>query len=146
MGKYKKLSHVVYKCEYHIVWVPKYRLRILKGAIRDLIEQDIKMLCEWKSCEVQELNVQEDHIHLLVSVPPKVSISKLMGTLKGKIAIKLFKSYPKLKKKPYWGNHFWARGYFVSTVGLDEDMIKKYVKYQEKEEKKVEDQQQSFDF
>ena len=146
MGKYKKLSHVVYKFEYHIVWVPKYRLRILKGTIRDLVEQDIKMLCEWKSCEVQELNVQEDHIHLLVSVPPKVSISKLMGTLKGKIAIKLFKSYPKLKKKPYWGNHFWARGYFVSTVGLDEDIIKKYVKYQEKEEKKFEDQQKSFDF
>lgn len=146
MGKYKKLSHVVYKCEYHIVWVPKYRLRILKGAIRDLVEQDIKMLCEWRSCEVQELNVQEDHVHLLVSVPPRVSISKLMGTLKGKIAIKLFKSYPKLKKKPYWGNHFWARGYFVSTVGLDEEMIKKYVKYQEKEEKRVEEQQQRFDF
>lgn len=146
MSKYKKLSHVVYKCDYHIVWVPKYRLRILKGAIKELVEQDIRMLCEWKSCEVEELNVQEDHIHLLVSVPPKVSISKLMGTLKGKIAIKLFKNYPKLKKKPYWGNHFWARGYFVSTVGLDEEMIKKYVKYQEKEEKRVEDQQQKFDF
>ncbi|MEO6348765.1 MAG: IS200/IS605 family transposase [Aquaticitalea sp.] len=146
MGKYKKLSHVVYKCEYHIVWVPKYRLRILKGEIKDLVENDIRMLCEWKSCEVQELNVQDDHIHLLVSVPPKISISKLMGTLKGKIAIKMFKSYPMLKKKPYWGNHFWARGYFVSTVGLDEDMIKKYVKYQEKEEKRVEDNQQKFDF
>ncbi|TVZ27903.1 putative transposase [Gillisia sp. Hel_I_86] len=146
MGKYKKLSHVVYKCDYHIVWVPKYRLRILKGAVKELVEQDIRMLCEWKSCEVEELNVQEDHVHLLVSVPPKVSISKLMGTLKGKIAIKLFKSYPKLKKKPYWGNHFWSRGYFVSTVGLDEEMIKKYVKFQEKEEKRVEEQQQRFDF
>lgn len=141
MGKYKKLSHVVYKCEYHIVWVPKYRHRILKGSIKDLVDRDIRMLCEWKSCEVQE-----DHIHLLVSVPPKISISKLMGTLKGKLAIKLFKSYPKLKNKPYWGNHFWARGYFVSTVGLDEEMIKKYVKYQEKEEKRVEEQQQKFDF
>ncbi|TVZ26326.1 putative transposase [Gillisia sp. Hel_I_86] len=146
MGKYKKLSRVVYKCDYHIVWVPKYRLRILKGAVKELVEQDIRMLCEWKSCEVEELNVQEDHVHLLVSVPPKVSISKLMGTLKGKIAIKLFKSYPKLKKKPYWGNHFWSRGYFVSTVGLDEEMIKKYVKFQEKEEKRVEEQQQRFDF
>ena len=104
------------------------------------------MLCEWKKCEVIELNVQDNHIHLLVSVPPKISISYLMGVLKGKIAIKLFKSYPKLKKKPYWGNHFWARGYFVSTVGLDEEMIKRYVKYQEKEEKKAEDQQQKFDF
>ena len=138
MGKYKKLSHVVYKCEYHIVWVPKYRLRILKGSIKDLVENDIKMLCEWKSCEVQEQNVQEDHIHLLVSVPPKISISKLMGTLKGKIAIKLFKSYPNLKKKPYWGNHFWSRGYFISTVGLDEEMIKRYVKYQEHEDEKRE--------
>jgi putative transposase len=101
MGKYKKLSHVIYKCEYHIVWVPKYRLRILKGEIRELVERDIRMLSEWKSCEVQELNVQEDHIHLLISVPPKVSTSKLMGVLKGKIAIKLFKSYPKFKQKPY---------------------------------------------
>ena len=146
MAKYRKASHVVYKCDYHIVWVPKYRFRILKGAIKELVEQDIRMLCEWKGCIVEELNVQEDHVHLLVSVPPKLSISQLMGTLKGKIAIKLFKSYPKLKKKPYWGNHFWARGYFVNTVGLDEDMIKRYVKYQEKEEKKVEDQQQGFDF
>lgn len=146
MSKYRKLSHVVYKCDYHIVWVPKYRFRILKGAIRELVDHDIRMLCEWKECVVGELNVQDDHIHLLVSVPPKVSISKLMGTLKGKIAIKLFKSCPKLKQKPYWGNHFWARGYFVSTVGLDEDTIKKYVKYQEKEEKRVEDQPQKFDF
>tara|TARA_B100000408_G_C10239005_1_gene198513 strand:- start:199 stop:639 length:441 start_codon:yes stop_codon:yes gene_type:complete len=146
MGKYKKLSHVVYKCDYHIVWVPKYRLRILKGDIKELVSHDIRMLCEWKGCQVQEMNVQADHVHLLVSVPPKVSISKLMGTLKGKIAIKLFKSYPKLKKKPYWGNHFWACGYFVSTVGLDEETIKKYVKYQEKEERRVEDQQRQFDF
>ena len=146
MSKYKKLSHVIYKCDYHIVWVPKYRLRILKDSIKDLVEKDIRMLCEWKSCEVQELNVQEDHIHLLVSVPPKVSISKLMGILKGKIAIKMFKSYPKLKQKPYWGNHFWARGYFVSTVGLDEEMIRKYVKYQEKEERTMEDEQQKFKF
>jgi putative transposase len=146
MAKYKKLSHVVYKCDYHIVWVPKYRFRILKGAIEELVDNDIRMLCEWKGCEVDELNIQEDHIHLLVSVPPKVSISQLMGLLKGKIAIKLFKTYPAMKKKPYWGNHFWARGYFVNTVGLDEEMIKRYVKYQEKEEKKIEDQQQSFDF
>ena len=146
MSKYKKLSHVVYKCDYHIVWVPKYRLRILKGEIKTLVEKDIRMLCEWKKCKVIELNVQEDHVHLLVSVRPKISISYLMGILKGKIAIKLFKSYPTLKQKPYWGNHFWARGYFVSTVGLDEEMIKKYVKFQEKEEKVVESHQKKFDF
>lgn len=146
MSKCKKLSHVIYKCDYHIVWVPKYRLRILKGVIKDLVEKDIRLLCDWKGCEIQELNVQEDHIHLLVSVPPKVSISKLMGVLKGKLAIKLFKSYPSLKQKPYWGNHFWVRGYFVSTVGLDEEMIRRYVKHQEKEERVVEDNQRKFDF
>jgi putative transposase len=146
MDKYKKLSHVIYKCDYHIVWVPKYRLRILTGEISDLVYRDIQMLCEWKNCEVVALNVQSDHIHLLVSVPPKISISNLMGTLKGKIAIKLFKSYPKLKTKSYWGNHFWARGYFVSTIGLDEEMIKRYVKHQEREEKKIEEHQRSFYF
>ena len=145
-SKYKKQSHVIYKCDYHIVWVPKYRYRILKGVIKELLTSDIKMLCEWKSCEVQELSIQEDHIHVLVSVPPKLSISSLMGILKGKLAIKIFKSYPSLKEKLYWGNHFWARGYFVSTVGLDEEMIKKYVQHQEKEERKVEQQQQKFDF
>ena len=146
MSKYKKLSHVIYKCEYHIVWVPKYRFRILKGQIKKLVEEDIRMLCEWKKSEVLELNVQIDHIHLVVSIPPKVSVSEFMGTMKGKLAIKLFKSYPGLKEKPYWGNHFWARGYFVSTVGIDEETIKKYVKYQEDQEKKIEVQQQRFDF
>ena len=144
MSKYKKLSHVVYKCDYHIVWVPKYRFRILKDAVKDLVEKDIQLLCEWKGCEVEELNVQEDHVHLMISIPPKVSVSELMGTLKGKLAIKLFKSYPGLKKKPYWGNHFWARGYFVSTIGLNEDVIRRYVKYQEDEERKEENQGRNF--
>ena len=144
MSKYKKLSHVVYKCDYHIVWVPKYRYRILTGAIKELVAKDIHMLCEWKRCEVEELNIQSDHIHLIVSIPPKVSISEFMGTIKGKLAIKLFKSYPVMKKKPYWGNHFWARGYFVNTIGINEEMIKKYVKYQEEEEKKEESSSNEF--
>lgn len=110
-----------------------------------MVEQDIKMLCEWKSSEVIELNVQLDHVHLVVSIPPKVSVSVLMGTLKGKLAIKLFKTYPNLKKKPYWGNHFWSRGYFVNTVGIDEDMIRRYVKYQEGEDKKEESHERDFD-
>ena len=146
MSKYKKLSHVIYKCEYHIVWVPKYRFRILKGQVKQLIEEDIRMLCEWKKCEIQEMSVQIDHIHIVLSIPPKVSVSQLMGILKGKLAIKLFKSYPKMKQKPYWGYHFWARGYFVSTVGIDAEVIKRYVKYQEEEEKRTEEQQHRFDF
>jgi len=146
MSKYKKLSHVIYKCDYHIVWVPKYRYRIQSGVIKELIETDIRKLCEWKRCEIKEMNVQIDHVHLVVSIPPKVSVSEFMGIMKGKLAIKLFKSYPELKKRPYWGNHFWARGYFVNTVGLDEEMIRKYVKYQEEEEKKEEAQQLGFEF
>ena len=144
MSKYKKLSHVIFKCDYHIVWVPKYRFRVLTGQVKVLVEQDIQMLCEWKGAEVVEMNVQPDHVHLVVSIPPKVSVSEFMGTMKGKLAIKLFKSYPGLKKKPYWGNHFWARGYFVSTIGIDEDKIRRYVKYQEEEEKKVENHAQEF--
>ncbi len=146
MSRYKKLSHVIYKCDYHIVWVLKYRFRIMSGNVKALIEEDIRMLCEWKKCGIHEMSVQIDHIHLVVSVPPKVSISQLMGVLKGKLAIKLFKSYPKTRQKPYWGNHFWARGYFVSTVGIDEDIIKRYVKHQKKEEKLIEEQQHKFDF
>ena len=79
MSKYKKLSHVVYKCDYHIVWVPKYRFRILNGEIKQLVGEDIRMLCECKKCEVQEMSVQNDHIHLVISIPPKVSVSQMMG-------------------------------------------------------------------
>jgi len=144
-SKYKKLSHVVYKCDYHIVWTPKYRYRVLFGEVKSLVENDTRMLCERKSVEVIELNVRIDHVHVMVSIPPKVSVSTLMGTLKGKLAIKLFKSYPKLKQKPYWGNHFWSRGYFVTTVGVEEEIIRRYVKYQEGEDKKEESQTRNFD-
>lgn len=140
MGNFKKLSHVLYRCDYHIVWTPKYRFKVLEGLVKELLEKDVSMLLEWQGCEKKELNIQIDHIHLVVSVPPKVSISKLMGVLKGKTAIKIFKSYPQLKQKPYWGNHFWSRGYCVDTIGLDEEKIRKYVQYQEKQEK-VEEQQ-----
>ena len=102
------------------------------------------MLLGWLGCEKKELNVQIDHVHLIVSVPPKVSISKLMGVVKGKTAIKIFKSYPNIKKKPYWGNHFRSRGYCVDTIGMDEEKIRKYVKYQEDQERKEEEQ--GFDF
>ena len=140
MSNFKKLSHVIYRCTYHIVWTPKYRFRVLDGLVKELLLMDIPMLLKWKSSELIEMNIQKDHIHLIVSVPPKISISTLMGTLKGKTAIKIFKSYPQLKVKPYWGNHFWAKGYCVDTAGLDEEKIRKYVKYQEKQER-IEEQQ-----
>jgi putative transposase len=144
MSKYKKQSHVVYKCDYHIVWVPKYRFRILTAEIGKMVDKDIRIQSEYLGCEISELNVRTDHVHVVVSIPPKVSVSTYMGTIKGKIAIKVFKSYPQLKQKPYWGNHFWARGYFVNTVGINEDMIKRYVKYQEEEERREEEDGKDF--
>ena len=145
MSKYRKLTHVVYKCDYHIVFAPKYRFRILTGAVAEMVERDIRALSAWRSVEVWELSVQADHVHLVCSIPPKLSVSQYMGLVKGKLAIKLFKSYPKLRKKPYWGNHFWARGYFVSTVGVDEEMIRRYVRYQEERDREMERQQKSYD-
>ena len=145
MGKYRRLSHVVYQCTYHVVWVPKYRYRILTGAVAELMDRDIRTLCEWKDVEVLELNIQPDHIHALFSIPPKIAISTFMGFLKGKLAIKVMKSYPRLRKKPYWGNHFWARGYFVNTVGLNEDLIRRYVKYQEEHERREETERRDYD-
>ena len=111
--------------------------------VKEQIERDIRTLCEWKEVE---LSVQEDHIHLVCSIPPKISISDFMGFMKGKLAIKIFKTYPQLRRKPYWGNKFWARGYFVNTVGMNEDLIRRYVKYQEKEEKQEERNRQGFLF
>lgn len=144
MSKYRKLTHVVYKCDYHIVFTPKYRFRILTGQVSTMLEQDIRSICQWKDVEVAELNIQNDHVHIVVSIPPRVSVSDFMGILKGKTAIKLFKSYPGMKKKPYWGNHFWARGYFVNTVGINEEMIRRYVKYQENKEREEEQDRTDF--
>ena len=146
MRKWKKQSHVIYQCKYHIVWVPKYRFRVLSGRLREFVEESLKQLCEWKKIEILELNIREDHIHLIIDVPPRLSISTVMGILKGKTAIKIFQKFSGLKKKPYWGNHFWARGYCVSTIGIDEEKIRKYVRYQEKREKIAEAHQMEFDF
>ena len=138
MAKWKKQSHVVYQCGYHIVWCPKYRYRVLRGPVARSVERTIRLLCEWKGAEVLELKVMEDHVHVVVSIPPRLSVSELLGILKGKTAIKLFKSYPGLKQRPYWGNRFWSRGYCVSTVGMDEEKIRRYVKYQEDKEREDE--------
>ena len=140
MSRFRKISHVIWHCQYHIVWVPKYRYRMLDGVLKEELLKSLHVFCGQKSCEILELNIQKEHVHMIVMVPPKVSISDLMGVLKGRSAIRLFRNYPDLKVKPYWGNHFWADGYCVDTVGLDEEMIRKYVRYQEKEERNMEQQ------
>ena len=142
MSRFSKLSHVLWHCQYHIIWVPKYRYRILTGEVAREVHNCINIYCARLDCEIVELNVQAEHVHLLVKVPPKQSISGLLGAVKGRTAIRIFKQFPYLRKKPYWGNHFWAKGYCVDTVGVNAEMIRKYVKHQEKLEK----QQEQFTF
>ena len=133
---FSKLAHSLYECKYHIVFCPKYRYKILDEVVSKYVQQEIYRLCNQKSgVEILELNVQVDHVHLVVSVPPKYAISRFMGYLKGKLALRLFDRFPQLRKQ-YWGQHVWSRGYCVSTVGLDEDRIRKYVKWQTKKEEK----------
>ena len=134
MSRFGKLAHVIWHCQYHLVWVPKYRYRVLKGEVKTEVERCIRLFCGQKKVKIVALNIQLDHVHLLAMIPPKVSVSDMMGILKGRTAIRIFKQFPKLKRKPYWGNHFWAEGYCVDTVGLNAEMIEKYVKYQERQD------------
>ena len=140
MSRFQKLSQTLWHCQYHIVWVPKYRYRILTGAIRTEVSNCVRLFSDQQRAQIEELNIQIDHVHLLAKVPPKVSISDYVGTIKGRSAIRVLNKFNHLKKKPYWGNHFWARGYCVDTVGLDAEMIRKYVKYQEAVERRAEQQ------
>ena len=141
MSRFRKLSQTIWHCQYHIVWVPKYRFRILTGKVANETEACVRAFTEQLGCDLIELNIQPDHVHLLVMVPPKISVSGYVGTVKGRTAIRIFNRFRKLKEKPYWGNHFWARGYCVDTVGLDSETVQKYVKYQEQRERELEKSQ-----
>ena len=129
MSNFKRLSHAVWDCKYHLVWCPKYRFRILEGEVGESVNEIIRQLCEWKNIEILEGNIQINHVHLVLSILPKYSVFEVVGFLKGKSAIKIFDRNVKLKNR-YWGRHFWAKGYCVSTVGLDEEKIRKYVRWQ----------------
>ena len=139
MGYFKKLANAVWLCKYHLVWCPKYRYRVMKGDVGRSVREIIRQLCEWKKVEILAGNVQIDQIHLVVAIPPKYSVSKFVGFVKGKSAIKILDHYPSLKRR-YWGRHFWAKGYCVSTVGLDEEQITKYVKWQQHHDRKRDQQ------
>lgn len=144
MSRFRRLSHTLWHCQYHVVWVPKYRFRILTGALREAATSGIQAICGFAGREVVELNVQPDHVHLVMMVPTKVAVSVLLGRLKGQASMRLFRQFRHLKRKPYWGNHFLAKGYCVDTVGVDADMIRKYVRYQEQKEKQLEQLQLIF--
>ena len=135
MSRFRKLSQTLWHCQYHLIFVPKYRYKILEGKIALKVENCIRAFSEQKKVEIIELNVQIDHVHILAMIPPKLSISDYVGIIKGRTAIRIFNQFKKLKEQKYWGNHFWTRGYCVDTVGLDEEMIRKYVKYQDDKDK-----------
>ena len=129
----QSLAHSRWMCKYHIVFTPKYRRKIIYYQLRADIQKMIKELCKWKGIEILEGHMMADHIHLLLSIPPKYSVSQIMGYLKGKSAMMIFERHANLKYK-FGNRNFWAEGYYVSTVGLNTATIQKYIREQEKED------------
>ena len=130
-NKTNSLSHTKWMCKYHIVFTPKYRRKIIYNQYRESIGEILKLLCKYKEVEIIEGHLMSDHVHMLVSIPPKTSVSSFMGYLKGKSALMIFDKHANLKYK-FGNRHFWAEGYYVSTVGLNEEIIKKYIREQDK--------------
>lgn len=129
------LSHTTWKCQYHIVFIPKYRKKSLYGQVRTDVREIIQTLCRYKGVEIIEGAVCIDHVHLCVSIPPKMSVSTFMGYLKGKSTLMIYDRHPNSQNK--WNKAFWARGYYVATVGnLTEEAIKKYIAEQSEESRK----------
>ena len=125
----KSLAHTKWDCVYHIVFIPKYRRKVMYGAIRTDIREIIRTLCGYKEVEILEGSVSTDHVHLCVKIPPKMSVSEFMGYLKGKSALMIFDKHPEYKQKQV-GRHFGAKGYYVDTVGRNEEQIRTYIKNQ----------------
>ena len=125
------LAHTTWKCQYHIVFTPKYHRKIIYGALREEIGKILRELCKRKEVEIIEAHAMPDHIHMLVSIRPNQTVSSFMGYLKGKSTMIIFERYAHMKYK-YGNRHFWAEGYYVSTVGLNEATIKKYIEKQDK--------------
>ena len=134
---YNSLSHTKWRCQYHIVLTPKYRRQIIYGKYKAEIGKILRTLCERNGIEIIEANACRDHIHMLVSIPPKMSVSRAMGILKGKSALMIFDRFANLKYK-YGNRHFWCRGYFVDTVGRNKTAIQKYIQDQVEDDQIVE--------
>ena len=127
------LSHTRWNCKYHIVFIPKYRRKEIYGKIRTDIGQILRQLCVYKDVEIIEAHAMSDHIHMMIRIPPKISVSSFMGYLKGKSSLMIFERDANLKYK-YGNRNFWAKGYFVSTVGLNDEVVKEYIRNKEKED------------
>ena len=132
----ESIAHTTWICKYHVVWIPKYRKKQLFGALRKEIAPVMKDLARQKECEILEGKLMPDHVYMLIAIPPKYSVSSVIGFIKGKTAIYIARNF-RGKKRNFVGESFWARGYFVSTVGIDEDTIRNYIKNQENEDKRI---------
>jgi len=123
------LAHTRWDCSYHIIFIPKFRRKVFFKEIRKDVGEILRKLCEFKNVELVKGSISADHVHMYVKIPPKLSVSEFMGYIKGKSALMVFDRYPQMKNKS--GRHLWARGYFVSTVGINKDVIREYIEKQE---------------
>ena len=137
MKDYQRLNHTRWDCKYHVVFIPKRRKKAIYGAIRKHLGNVLHELARQKECEIVEGHLCVDHVHMCVSVPPKYALSNVIGYIKGKSAISIARNFAG-KRRNFTGENFWARGYYVSTVGLDEDSIRKYIQNQEAEDERLE--------
>ena len=137
MNDYQSLSHTKWECQYHVVFIPKYRRKVLYGHLRQYLGEVFRELARQKESRIEEGHLQPDHVHILLSIPPKYAVAQVVGYLKGKSAIHIARTYSG-RERNFVGEHFWARGYFVSTVGRDEEEIRRYIQEQEAEDKRLE--------
>ena len=143
MKKYQSLSHTKWNCKYHVVFIPKCRKKKIYGAIRKHLGEIFHKLARQKESNIEIGHLHGDHVHICISIPPKFAVSNVVGYLKGKSAISIARNIGG-RKRNFTGESFWARGYFVSTIGLDEDEVKDYIRNQEKEDKRID--QLKFEF
>ena len=137
MDEYESLSHAKRECKYHVVFIPKGRRKALYGHLRQHLGGVFRQLALQKESRIEEGHMLVDHVHMLISIPTKYAVSQVVGYIKGKSAIHLARTYGE-KKRNFVGQHFWARGYFVSTVGRDETVIRQYIRNQEREDSRLE--------
>ena len=136
MNEQQSLSHTVWDCKYHIVWMPKYRKKSLYKELRRYVGSVLKDLANRKESRIEEGHLLSDHIHVLISIPPKYSVSQVVGFIKGKSAISIARNCMG-RRKNFTGQKFWARGYHVSTVGYDEEVVRDYIRHQEDEDRRI---------
>ena len=136
MDEYASLSHSKWECKYHVVFIPKGRRKALYGQLRKHLGEVFRTLARQKECQIEEGHLMPDHVHMMISIPPKYAVSQVVGFIKGKSAIHLARVYGE-RKRSFVGQHFWARGYFVSTVGRDEATVREYIRAQEQEDARM---------